>query len=137
MGFEYSDEFEDNFRRFMAEARKLEERATRAMKEFEERENCVVPLHEMRPTSNGYLITLDLPGVEKEEVTLTFRGAALIVTAPCRSLRVRRCGGTPHYFVELPLPPGIDESTIKAKMRNGLLTVEMKRVEGGHQIRIE
>jgi len=137
MSIDFSEEFEDRFRRFMAEARRIEDRAIRAMKEFERRESCVVPLYEIRPTKEGYFITVDLPGVEKEEVELTFKGASLVIRAPCRSVTARRtCRGEPQYFVELPLPPGIDERSVAASMKNGLLRIEMKTAKAGYRLEI-
>jgi HSP20 family molecular chaperone IbpA len=139
MSFGLSDEFDERFRRLILEARRTEERMTRAMKEFEHSERCVVPLHELRPTADGYLLTIDLPGVEKEEVGLTLEGTSLFMTAPCKSATERRKRHTKelNYMIEISLPSDVETKTIKATMRNGLLALEMKKRVGGYKIRID
>jgi HSP20 family molecular chaperone IbpA len=138
MGIDLSDEFEDRFRRMVAEARRMEDRALRALKEFERVENCMVPLYELRPTADGYAITVDLPGVEKDEVNLLFKGDSIVVRAPCKSsTRAGRRGGQLQYFIELSLPRGIDEQSITASMKNGLLRIDMKKHKGGYEIKVE
>ena len=133
-----SDEFEDRFRRMVAEARRMEERTLRALKEFEHAEGCMVPLYELRRTADGYVITVDLPGVEKEEINLLFKGDSIVVTAPCkRSTRAARRGRQLEYFIELAMPRGIDEQTIKASMKNGLMRIDMKKAKGGYEIKLE
>jgi len=138
MSVDMSDEFEDRFRRMVAEARRMEERTLRALKEFEHAEGCMVPLYELRRTADGYVITVDLPGVEKEEINLLFKGDSIVVTAPCkRSVRAARRGRQLEYFIELAMPRGIDEQTIKASMKNGLMRIDMKKAKGGYEIKLE
>lgn len=137
MSDDLSDEFEDRFRKMAAEARRMEERTLRALKEFEHAEGCMVPLYELRPTADGYVITVDLPGVEKEEISLLFKGDTIVVTAPCkRSARAAQTGKQLKYFIELAMPRGIDEQSIKASMKNGLLRIDMKRAKGGYEIKV-
>jgi len=138
MSIDLSDEFEDRFRRMVAEARRMEERTLRALKEFEHAEGCIVPLYELRPTADGYVVTIDLPGVEKQEINLLFKGDSIVVTAPCkRSARTAGRGGQLEYFIELAMPRGIDEQSIKASMKNGLLRIDMKKATGGYEIKVE
>lgn len=139
MSFGPSDEFDERFRRLILEARRTEERMARAMKEFEHSERCIVPLHELRPTADGYLLTVDLPGVEKEEVGLTLEGTSLFMTAPCKSVRERRKRHAKEldYIIEISLPGDVETKTMKATMRNGLLRLDMKKRIGGYKIRID
>lgn len=133
------DEFEERFRKIMAEARRIEERFMKELKEFEFAENCVVPLYELVPTTDGYTLTVDLPGVEKHEVTLRLVGNNLVVRAPCRSIAAMRVRPSrePHYFIRVPLPADVDTDSIKASIRNGLLKVSMRRESKGYEIKVE
>jgi len=139
MSLGFSDEFDERFRRLILEARRTEERMARALKEFERSERCVVPLHELRPTTDGYTLTVDLPGVQKDEVGLTLEGTSLFMTAPCKSIteKRRRHAKELNYIIEISLPGDVDTKTVKATMRNGLLRLEMKKRIGGYKIRID
>jgi len=138
MSFGLSDEFDDRFRKMMAEARRMEDRALRALKEFEHMEGCMVPLSEFRPTPDGYTITVDMPGVRKEEVSLLFKGDSIVITAPCKSaVEKKKREREVQYFIELSLPRGIDEKSIKASMKGGLLRIDMKKAKGGYQLKVE
>jgi len=35
------------------------------------------------------------------------------------------------------MPRGIDEQSIKASMKNGLLRIDMKKATGGYEIKVE
>ena len=133
-----SDESDERFRRMMTEARRMEDRALRALKEFEHAQGCMVPLYELRATPDGYAITVDMPGVKKEDVTLLFQGDSIAVTAPCVSEAGKKEQGRKvRYFIDLALPRGIDEKSIKASMKGGLLRIDMKKAVGGRQLKIE
>jgi len=139
MNSDFPDEFDERLRRMMAEARRMEEQLTRALKEFEHAENCMVPLHELRPTADGYSLTVDLPGVEKEEVTLTLKGDFIQIRAPCKSMTARRRKGAkePRYLIEVQLPANVEAKSVRASMKNGLLKVDMKKLTGGYEIKVE
>jgi len=138
MSFWLSDESDDKFRKMMAEARRMEDRTLRALKEFEHTQGCMVPLYEFRATPDGYAITVDMPGVKKDEVTLLFEGDHIAITAPCvTEAGKKRQGKKVRYFIDLTLPRGIDEKRIKASMKGGLLKIDMKKAAGGRQLKIE
>jgi HSP20 family molecular chaperone IbpA len=138
MSFWLLDESDDRFRKMMAEARRMEDRTLRALKEFEHAQGCMVPLYELRATPEGCTITVDMPGVKKDEVTLLFQGDYIAVTAPCVSeAEKKKQGRKVRYFIDLALPRGIDEKSIKASMKGGLLRIDMKKAVGGRQLKIE
>ena len=138
MSLWFSDESDERFRRMMTEARRMEDRTLRALKEFEHAQGCMVPLYELRATPDGYAITVDMPGVKKEDVTLLFQGDYIAVTAPCVSeAGKKKQGEKVQYFIDLTLPRGIDEKSIKASMKGGLLRIDMKKAVGGRQLKIE
>lgn len=132
-------DFMDEIRRIIRRARKEEEELIREIKSIEERENCIIPLYEVNETPEEYIITVDLPGTEKEKIDLRISDNKIHIKAPCTSpiARRRSRGEPPNYVLELDLPGEVDVSSSKAKFKNGVLIINLKKPRKGFYIKVE
>jgi HSP20 family protein len=101
------------------------------------------PLADIRDTDQGIVLSLDMPGVNRDGVeidlerrVLTIRGRAR-VTSPEGYRRVYTEYGEGDYERVFTLSEEIDESAIRAEMSNGVLTLTLPRAEAAKPRRIE
>lgn len=138
-------------RDFFEEMRRMREEVDRLFKEFNERfysgERLLpVPGEKMpalrtaaadvQETDENVIATVELPGMKKENITLTVTENMLEVKAETKeeekeekegykSWRSRYRG----FYRRLPLPSAVDSERAKATYRNGVLEVTMPKVE--------
>lgn len=81
------------------------------------------PLVDVFETKNGKCITViaEVPGVDKDEISLTATEQRLVIRATNQKHR---------YYREIELPNRIDPDSAKASYKNGVLTVELKKKSG-------
>ena len=97
-------------------------------------------LEEFRPTTNvaetekGYEVTVDLPGVKPEEVTLEMRDGELWITGEKKEEKEEK--GKTFHRVErtfgrfqrvVPLPAAVAEDRIEATCKDGVLKVVLPK----------
>jgi len=95
------------------------------------RHDIIVDVEEI---NNGYILTADLPGVTKEDLTITSEDGVLTISCSREGeenyhgrefkLQERRCCSMKRSFSI----PYIDDKSIKASLKNGVLTVEMNKI---------
>jgi len=95
------------------------------------------PASEASSKAESYEITLELPGVDVEDVEVSVNDGVLTLKGEKRSAHEEK--GDTYYFSErqygafsrsFRLPPDADASEIKADMKDGVLTVSIaKEVE--------
>ncbi len=83
-----------------------------------------------------YVVRIDLPGVSREGIAISLRGTELRVSgckrppapvAPHRRFHaVER--GFGHFELEIPLPGPVASSAARARLRHGVLEVELPRL---------
>lgn len=94
-----------------------------------------IPVADMVETAEEYRVTLELPGVAREDVTVEARGRYLVVQGERRFGRAaagglyqvleRSYGPFCRRFV---LPKGVASSGIEAVMKDGLLVITLPKV---------
>ena len=99
---------------------------------------------DIHETDSNYLLSLDIPGVSKDDINIEFAGSHVTVTAerkPEHSVkdatahRVERSyGSMQRSFV---LPDGIDSEKIQASFENGVLYLAIPKEEVAKPKRIE
>jgi len=99
---------------------------------------------DVREEKDRYLIDADLPGFNKQDLDLTFEDGLLTITAEKKQetenkgetyhVRERRIG---RFTRSLRLPPNVDPQSIKANLRDGLLTVTIDKHESAKPHKIE
>ena len=103
-----------------------------------------VPSVDLVERENEFEVTVDLPGLKPEEVTVEFKGGALWITGERKEEkeeksetyhRIERRRG--EFRRVLPLPTEVKDSAIEAKFTNGVLVVTVPKVEAAKSQRIE
>ena len=103
-----------------------------------------VPTVDLVEKEGEFEVTVDLPGLKPEEVTVEFKNGALWVTGERKEEkeekdktyhRVERSYG--EFRRVLPIPSAILEDKIEAKFTDGVLKVSVPKVEEAKPQRIE
>lgn len=85
---------------------------------------------------NGYTLTLEVPGVEKEEVQIEVDNDTLIIKGEKKSETINseddkfvceRCYGT--FRRELRLPTDCEVDNVDAAYKNGVLTISIPKIK--------
>jgi len=101
----------------------------RGASESEERSQWT-PLTDVQETDDSVMVTIDVPGVEKENIDLNVKDDLLIVSVE----------GSRRYRKEVKLPTKVDAGETEARYNNGVLEVELKKLgeeEIGESIEIK
>jgi HSP20 family protein len=99
------------------------------------------PRVDLYETAEKLTLVADVPGVKTEHVDIDVRDNVLTVTARTRALEARwravheewRPG---HFTRQLRLGQQIDQARISATLRDGVLTVELPKIERAQPRRI-
>jgi HSP20 family protein len=99
------------------------------------------PAADVEETDDAYLIELELPGVQRDDVSVEFGGGELSVTGEVKQqqrvglLRTRtRPMGRFDYRISLPLQ--VQEDQVTASLADGVLTVRMPKTEQARRRKI-
>jgi HSP20 family protein len=95
------------------------------------------PRIDIKESPKKYTITMDIPGMDKNNIEVTVKENNLIISGERTSskeeksqdkfFRQERSFG--HFVRALPLPQDADVSTVDAKYENGVLTIDVNRLE--------
>lgn len=101
-----------------------------------------VPALDLTEDDASYLVHLEIPGVDKEDVQVTLEDGALLVSGERRIEntdrrvhRSERCFG--QFRRELWIPDDADSDQIEARFHNGLLQIRIAKHEARKPRRIE
>lgn len=88
------------------------------------------PLTDVIESGDTTHITVELPGVNKDDIDMRVTEDKIIV---------RVDAGDRQYYKEVDLHSKVDPNSVKATFKNGILDITVKRVGGpqGHKISIE
>jgi len=110
---------------------------------FDVKSRSLRPLFKIEATEEAVTITLDLPRVEKKDISLTSSAETLSVEAKMRSPVTLRVGGViqkrvvfERYTGHFTLPSRVDPEKAKATFKNGLLRVKFPTVRRGNKVKI-
>lgn len=78
------------------------------------------PLTDVMESDNSISITLEIPGVEKEEIELRVEEDSVTINVDTPQRR---------YFKEIPMKTKIDPNTSKATYKNGVLDIILKKMK--------
>ncbi|MDK2383746.1 MAG: Hsp20/alpha crystallin family protein [Candidatus Korarchaeota archaeon] len=91
------------------------------------------PLHEVKVTKEGVVITMDLPGVRKEELVISASEDAILVEATSKI-----GGATVRYRKLIRTPIPIDPDRVVARLTNGILQIVAPPKEVGfRKVKVE
>ena len=93
-----------------------------------------IPLADVEETEDAYLIEMELPGVDKKDINVELSGRRLTVTGQRKEKeRVgtvrRRTRMVGRFRYEILLPGSIDEQTVDAQLKDGVLTVRIPKTK--------
>jgi HSP20 family protein len=101
-----------------------------------------VPRADVEETNDAYIVEIELPGVDKDDIDISMSGRRLTVVGERREkertgvLR-RRTRAVGRFRYEVVLPGAIDESGVTAKLEDGVLTVRVPKAASERPLRIE
>ncbi len=110
------------------------------LKESEASSMCLEPLHDVQEFPDEFKVTVDLPGVSKDDVKLNVYENEIHIYAPCSyeyELRKRCRIRASCYKLDLELPSEIIIDEVKARFREGVLEIRLPKKEKGIRIRID
>lgn len=94
----------------------------------------VMPAMELAETESGYQLTVELPGLEDNDIDIEVADGVLTISGEKREEREKKENGylmsERHYGSfrrQLTLPVDADPDSISAKFRHGVLELSMKR----------
>jgi len=110
----------------------------------EDLKNSWVPPIDVQETEEAYLFTAELPGMSKDDVSITLEDNLLTLSGE-RSLKEKEEGENFHrveraygsFSRSFSLPSQVDSSKVEASFKDGLLTVEIAKAEQAKPRKIE
>ncbi|HEY6468962.1 MAG TPA: Hsp20/alpha crystallin family protein [Candidatus Dormibacteraeota bacterium] len=98
---------------------------------------------DIRQTEDAFLVEASVPGLEPEDVNVTFDGGVLTITGTSRAkdedgeeTYVRRERGTTSVFRQISLPTDIRPEEISAAFVNGELIITLPRAKKASPMKI-
>lgn len=101
------------------------------------------PAIDIDETANEYLVSVDLPGIKKEDISIECAGNQLTISAERKSESVegrkneRRERFYGSYQRSFTLPTGADPDKVEASLEGGVLIVKIAKGEQAKARRIE
>lgn len=102
------------------------------------------PVVDIKETAEAFIVDAELPGMTKEDVKVTVQDGVLTIqgerkkeeeTKDDKHHRIERTYGS--FMRRFTLPDNIDESSIKASFRDGVLSLTLKKAEPAEPKAIE
>lgn len=94
------------------------------------------PRMDLSETDDAFVVKMDLPGIEKDAVTVNVEDHQLVVTGERMAeekqegetyLRMERSYGS--FYRSIPLPKTANVDAVKAEFKNGVLKVHLPKAE--------
>jgi HSP20 family protein len=101
-----------------------------------------VPLADVEETDDGYVIEIELPGVDRKDVEVSVIGRRVLVTGERKERervglvrrRTRRVG---EFRYEVVVPDDLDPDDVDAHLDDGVLTVRVAKAIADRRRRVE
>ncbi|MHC1567887.1 MAG: Hsp20/alpha crystallin family protein [Candidatus Syntropharchaeales archaeon] len=110
----------------------------------EEVERTAVPSVDLIEKGEKLVLKADMPGISKDDIKVEIRGDRIEISAEakkeekeekeCYIRRERRYTG---YYRSIPLPAKVDPEKVEASFKDGVLSIEMPKLEAEEIKRIE
>lgn len=104
----------------------------------------LTPKFDVSETDSEIDITAELPGLEEKDVDVSLSDGALTISGEKKADKEKK--GKDYWYAErsygafsrrLPMPPGVDASSVKASMAKGVLSVTVTKPAGAAAKKIE
>ncbi len=102
------------------------------------------PALDMKETESEYIISMEVPGIEKDQITINLEENRLSVSGERKLeteeekdnlLVVERSYG--RFFRNVLLPKAADDKEVEAELKDGVLTIRVQKAEEAKPRRIE
>ena len=102
-----------------------------------------IPRVDFYETESAYQVTLDLPGISKENLNVTYENKMLTISGEKKvektegdysNHRVERSFG--HFSRSIHLSKDVNADSIKAEMKNGVLHIDVPKAESAQAKKI-
>jgi HSP20 family protein len=127
----FNDQWNDPFAQMARMREQMEHNMHQAFAET----GAFNPRMDMRQTDKAYLVTMDIPGVDKDKINVEVKQGTLIISGE-RDSETKDNKNNQYYRQErsfgsflqvVPLPEDAKTDQIEAKYKNGVLTVTVAR----------
>jgi len=100
------------------------------------------PLADVEETDDAYIVDLDLPGVDKDDIDIEVTGRRLVVSGERKEkertgLLRRQTRTVGQFRYEVTLPDEVNGEGVDANLNDGVLHLRVPKTEGGKRRRIE
>ncbi|MHC5010162.1 MAG: Hsp20/alpha crystallin family protein [Planctomycetota bacterium] len=103
---------------------------------FEETERMITPALDLGEDDGIYVITLEMPGIKKEDAKIEYESGILTVSGEKKS-EVEKEGKSWHrlerrfgsFYRSLTLPTDVDIEDAEATFKDGVLTIRLPKTE--------
>ena len=100
----------------------------------EEVMKTATPSIDLQEIENKILVTADVPGIEKEDITVNIHGNILEITAQKKKEKeekgegyLRRERSYTKFYRRIALPGEVDPDKVDATLKDGVLKIEMEK----------
>lgn len=102
------------------------------------------PRMDLSETEGEFLVKMDLPGIDKDQVSVNVEDSMLTVKGERQEekkeekenyLRMERSYG--NFYRSIPLPETAKVNQVKAAFKNGVLTVHIPKAEQSKPLKVE
>jgi HSP20 family protein len=100
----------------------------------EEVMKTATPSIDIQEIENKILVTADVPGIEKEDITVNIHGDVLEITAQKKKEKeekgegyLRRERSYTKFYRKIALPGEVDPDKVDATLKDGVLKIEMEK----------
>ena len=104
-------------------------------KAAEELAETATPFIDIKEKEGELIVNADMPGVEKEDITINIRGDTLEISAEKKMEKeekeegyIRRERRYTKFYRAVPLPAKVNKDTVKASLKNGVLQIELPKL---------
>lgn len=100
------------------------------------------PVADVEETEDAWIVELELPGVDRNDVNVELRDSELVVSGEIkererRGVIRRRTRRTGQFEYRVLLPGEVNQDQIEANLHNGVLTIRVPKAESAKPRRIE
>src|SRR4051812_12797852 len=100
------------------------------------------PLVDIEETDDAWIVEAELPGVDRDDVSVEVRESELVITGEIKErerkgILRRRSRPTGRFEYRVTLPGPVDAEGVEATMGNGVLTVRVPKPKQARPHRIE
>ncbi len=102
----------------------------------EELAEIAAPYVDIKEKEGKIIVDADIPGVEKGDISINIRGDTLEISAEKKEEKeeeeegyIRRERSYKKFYRSIPLPTEVDKDKVDATFENGVLQIEMPKIE--------